>query len=170
MAVKPQIKLLQDCKPLELIRMNVEGVTSWAIVGQRVSDNQMPILVLTEDAYCLEASDQINGIRDELNSPALSYGEFAIGPLHDADCNVFNGPLFSTPRSLVITKDDDRFVTCFLPNKAIGFFDLRTGKVRSDISLGRVAHAYWFIFAKSNIDEGALTHFTAKRTKERTKP
>jgi hypothetical protein len=104
---QPKFKFLEQCSPCELIRLNIDGGTEWAVVGQP-GNALFPVLILgaATTPRCLNAAAD-NGGNLKLHFqriPALSYGhDYTLLPNLVGPCEVYSGPLFSTNGALIIT-------------------------------------------------------------------
>jgi hypothetical protein len=105
--LEPEFKFLEQCRPVELIRLNMEERTEWALVG-RPGNALFPVLMLSgEDApRCFNAAADAGGNLKVhfLRVSALSYGHaYALLPNLAGPCNVHDGRLFSANGALIIT-------------------------------------------------------------------
>ena len=94
--------IIQDCKPLELIRLNVEGSAQWAIVGKPENAYRpLGAFVYEETSYrLLNVSDGMLGVVHAFDHPIVRYGmDYEIVPDHAGPCCINEGEYFELTRS-----------------------------------------------------------------------
>jgi hypothetical protein len=156
---KAEFKYLEHCEPGDLIRLRLSAKTQWAIVGQRTSNNYLPLVTIEEKPSCLNVSDQIGGVKDDFNRVAvLHYGSFDIEPDHRESCEVGPGTaLLLKPGSFLITKED-RYLSC-TEDQSIAFLCLSNWKIHRNTSTAVAAFSHWNIWPKQAPDDEALIAF-----------
>jgi hypothetical protein len=106
--VQPEFRFLEQCRPGELIRLNLgDDRTEWAIAGQP-GNALFPVLVLSGATapHCLNAAADSGGnLKLHFQrAPALSYDHrYTLLPDLVGPCDVHSGPLFSTNGALILT-------------------------------------------------------------------
>jgi hypothetical protein len=168
--METKLKRLSACASKELVRLEHEGKTKWAIVGQR--DGKVFFLTMfTEDIepHCQNVMSEGQLKREFEDMIVLSYGtDNNLEEQHDKECNVSGGPLFQTPGSIIHT-EDARYLCCksTMQDKLV-YFNLETGEVREAILGNRAAFAEWILWPHS--EERGVLYYSArpKRTERVT--
>jgi hypothetical protein len=157
-----KFKKLLECKPGELVRINLGDRTEWAIVAKRVP-TITPVVVLSGEGapYTINAEDDA-GLKDEFADRAvLSWGSeysLGIGDVHFSHCDVHDGILFGRNGSLILT-DGEKYLRCYDHRRQPRFLCIGTGELRSEIGTkNRAAFGEWHLWL--NKDGEPPTAFT----------
>jgi hypothetical protein len=140
--------LIADCKSRDLIRLNIEGVTRWAIVAQN-SQNFRPVAILSgKDAPFVVNVDNDFGVKPEFEKAVLGYGrDYTLTPDHAGPCEVVEGPLLGVKGSVILT-DTDFYLGLDFPERGSRpvFLNLMTGKLSGEPGGGRATFKIWTLW------------------------
>jgi hypothetical protein len=115
---KPEIKLLEQCKPGELVRGKFFDKTEWALIANRSDEHQLQNVVVLGDEPPRGFNAYSHGSIMQVS--CLNYGDkFRIVPEYDGSCEVdFSLPPV-TPGQLIVAEKDVILVAGY--TKQIGF-------------------------------------------------
>jgi hypothetical protein len=157
-AYKTTLKKLSDCSAKELIRVQVQGNTEWAIVGAKGDQTFFVAILSGENApRCINISG-MSGLKLEYSdSAALSYGsEYELLEQHDRACEVASGPLSSTVGSVILTEKDRLLCCTGAGENPIVYFSLVSGEITSSVRGNRAAFAEWILWPQAE-ERGVLS-------------
>jgi hypothetical protein len=147
--IRPTLKRIIACKASELVRFTDQNGTHWALVGQRGNELLMLLVLQAEDLpYCVNIMRPMDILEPPFqNTPVLSYGiDYSIRIDHAGDCAVGGaGGLIKVPGAYVMTAQEDEYICCAdtrMQGRA-GYFDVKTGHVRSEPGSERAVFARW---------------------------
>lgn len=149
----PIVKLLENCAPPCLVKMNVEGVARFAFLGKR-GNAFFPAFVLAETGWeALNLSSDMGFFMHPYDvASALDFGnDFHLKPSYAGNCEIDKGDLFRTPGAIVRAGDDrDYLVAVGSGWKNPFFYSLKTGDFRAEPGGPRVAFASWVLFTEDD--------------------
>jgi len=141
-------EFLKNCKPCELLRVKIEDVAEFAILGANEGHGFQALVVLKESeppfAINLLGSGHMDGDFDTY--AALRYGKCEILPEHTERCEIGVGPLFTKAGSLVLSEDSKSLVVQSKVGRSVRHFDLTTGKLRGETGGSRAAFKAWSLW------------------------
>jgi|SRR5208337_4042096 len=142
-------EFVNNCKPGDLLRLKIEDVAEFAILGANEGHGLRALVVLKDNeppfAINLLESGRIDG--DFETYAALVYGKFEILPDHSSLCEIGAGPLFTKVGALVLAEDDSRsLVVKAKTGKSLRYFDLTSWKLRGEPSGQRAAFKTWSLW------------------------
>jgi hypothetical protein len=152
--------LITECKPLELIRLNIKDVTAWAIVGKRENANLLIGVLTGENApYVLNVFNDWGSIPEYENVVAVYGPDYVLTPNHAGPCDIMDGPLFSAKGSVVLAESESFLTLNFPGRKDAAYLNLETGSFSTGPGGGRAAFKQWTLWHLSIEDEpAALIH------------
>ena len=146
--IRPAFKFISQCQACELVRYTDEEMTHWALVGER-DDGLLMLLVIPSNGT-LRCENVMGPMDHPLavfeRNPVLTYGrEYSIVVDHAGHCEIGGtGELIRAPGAYVMGAENDSL--CCRdgrnPSKP-GYYDLDTGRVRSEPGGVRAAFARW---------------------------
>jgi hypothetical protein len=147
--IRPTLKRVVACKASELVRFTDQNGTHWALVGQR-GNGLLMLLVLQAEGlpYCVNIMRPMDILEPPFqNTPVLSYGiDYLIRIDHAGECEVGGaGGFINIPGAYVMTAQEDEYICCAdtrMQGRA-GYFDVKTGNVRSEPGSQRAVFARW---------------------------
>jgi hypothetical protein len=144
--IRPTLKPVTSCKPVELIRFTAEEKTHWALVGEhRNMMLNLLVLPLNESPYCVDIMGHTEILRPPFDKTSvLSYGtDYSISLPVDGLCHVGGtSKLTNVAGSYVLTAQDE-YICCMDERLqgGIGYFDLKTGYVAGELGGQHAAFA-----------------------------
>ena len=160
---------LKDCKPLDLVRVNLGTRSDIALVGEVEDRNFQALVVLSPDRTPSAVNLRPHGQIDKpfAAHQALSYGgNYVFGPHYIDLCDVATGPLFQTAGAYILA-GEERFLAVEAPEKQLKYFNLDTGKLQDEPMGGRAAFGWWALYWQGK--EPALFMYKVEPAKT-TKP
>ena len=136
--IKPQLKLLEHCKPGELVRGKFFEKTAWALIANRGNDLQN-VVVLADNEPPMGFNAYSRG--EIMNVSCLNYGDkFRIVPAYHGLCEVGYGLQADRPGQLVLTQEDVILVTKY-PKRGnpIAYLYEATKEIRGGQPAGHMA-------------------------------
>jgi hypothetical protein len=158
-----ELKMLAQCDPADLVRINLSHATEWAIVGAR-SQIEFPLVVVTgNDAPRVVQMLGDLGLQSAFDTaPVLSYGKtYILHELRDAPCDVHGGPIFEQNGALIFT-NQGRFLRCMDRDKP-RFLCLKTGVVGTEPHGHKAAFAEWGVWHPDIDESHVLIVFVPER-------
>ena len=108
---KPQLKLLEHCKPGELVRGKFFETTEWALIANHGNELQNVVLLANNQP---PTGFNAYSHGDIMNVSCLSYGDkVRIVPAYDGACEVGFGLQVDRPGQLVLAQEDVILVTTY---------------------------------------------------------
>jgi hypothetical protein len=142
----PSMRLLEDCEPHDLIRINWSGRTEWAIVGAR--NAQMFLICVLSGAnapFLLDAAGFV-GVKQEFEYPVLSYGRaYALKPDQAGPCDVNSGPLFGVHGTMIqsdLSSESRLFLCCTFAERSAGKAYYNIGSGHTSVEPGGMKASY----------------------------
>jgi len=147
--MKLPFEFVNKCKPGDLLRVKIEEVAEFAIVGANEGRGLRALVVLKDNeppfAINLLQSGRIDG--DFETYAALVYGKFEILPDHSDRCEIGTGPLFTKVGALVLDEDGSRsLVVTAKTGKSLRYFDLTSWKLHGERGGQRAAFKTWSLW------------------------
>jgi hypothetical protein len=142
-------EFVNNCKPGDLLRVKIEDVAEFAILGANEGHALRAIVVLKDNeppfAINLLQSGRIDG--DFETYAALVYGKFEILPDHSDRCEIGTGSLFSKVGALVFAENGSRsLVVTAKTSKNLRYFNLTSWKLQGEPGGQRAAFKTWSLW------------------------
>ena len=143
----PIVTFLERCMAPRLIRMSIEGVARFVLLG-RQANAFIPAYVLFEDRCELfNLSGEVGLLSQYDGAAVLDFGsDFTIRPSYSAFCEIDKGDLFRTAGAIVRTEDADFLVATANWRRDPVYCNIKTGDHKGEPGGARVAFAYWTMF------------------------
>jgi hypothetical protein len=141
------VKLLEECSPPSLVRMNIDGVARFAILGKHSNAFIPALAVIESQCELFNLSGEFGFSHQYDGVAALDFGsDFILKPSYAAACEIDKGELFQTPGAVVRTKDSDYLVAAAPWRRGPAYCDIKTGDCKGEQGGARVAFAAWALF------------------------
>jgi hypothetical protein len=120
----PSLKFLEDCKPRDLIRINLGNRTEWGLVGTK-SERILLVCVLSGPGapYLFDAAGYMGMVKPEYDDAVLWYDKaYSLRPDHAAPCDVNSGSLFDLHGTMLQSNANSGsgfFLCCEFPEEGI---------------------------------------------------
>ena len=140
---------LKDCKPCELLRVKINDVAEFAILGAREGHAAQWLVVLkrNEPPFAINLVGESGRIDGDFDTyAALRYGKFEIFPEHTDRSEIGEGELFKKSGSLILSDDTKFLVVKGVSGGTVRYFDLAEGKLRGEPSGSRAAFKAWSLW------------------------
>jgi hypothetical protein len=149
-------KLLEDCVPRDLIRINLGESTEWALVSTK-GHGLLVVVVLSGAAapYCFNAMGSM-GVKPEFEHPILCYGNsYILTPDHTGACDVNSGRLFGANGSLLLSEVNSNkslFLRCDFPERGTAsYYNIAIGSLGAEPGGGRASFGQWSLGLKNTV-------------------
>jgi hypothetical protein len=146
----PSFKFLEDCKPRDLVRINLGDRTEWALVGTK-NDHMVLICVVTGQGapYLFDAAaGYIGTVKPEYDNPVLWYGQdYSFRPDHAGPCDVNAGPLFGLHGTMLQSDANTKstlFLCCAFPERGTkkAYYNIESGNFSAEPGVLRPVVAF----------------------------
>jgi hypothetical protein len=142
-------EFVNKCKAGDLLRVKIEDVAEFAILGADEGQALRALVVLKDNkppfAINLLESGRIDG--DFETYATLVYGKCEILPDHSGRCEIGTGPLFTKVGALILTADGSKsLVVAAKTPKSLRYFDLTSWKLRGEPYGQRAAFKAWSLW------------------------
>ena len=154
-------EFLNNCKPGELLRVKIEDVAEFAILGANQGQGLRALVVLRDHAppfaiNLLLESDRLNG--DFETYAALVYGKCEILPDHSHRCEIGTGPLFTKVGAIVLSENGSKsLVVAAKTGGSLRYFDLTDWRLRGEPGGQRAAFKTWSLWHDSLVQSTPST-------------
>lgn len=145
MARELEFKFIQDCNPLDLIRVKLNDEAFFAIIGKAPDRSQHGMLVLDSKRTPAIVNFMVDGhiTGDFETYKVLVYGtDWKITPDHAGICQVAEGSLFKRTGACVIA-DNSQYIIADIHPQMNRYFNLNSADIRGAVGGGRAAFAGW---------------------------
>jgi hypothetical protein len=141
-------EFVNNCKPGDLLRVKIEDVAEFAVLGASQGAGLRALVVLKDNeppfAINLLESGRIDGDFDTY--AALVYGEWEILPDHSDRCEIGTGLLFTKVGALVLGEDSRFLVVAAKTGKSVRYFDLTSWKLLGEPGGQMAAFKTWSLW------------------------
>ena len=132
-----EFKFIQDCNPLDLIRVKLNDEAFFAIIGKESNRSQHGMLVLNSKKAPAIVYFRVDGhITGDFDTyKVLHYGtDWKFTPDHAGLCQVAQGGLFKRTGACVIA-DHSQYIIADIHPQVNKYFSLNSADIRGEVGL-----------------------------------